>query len=82
MAARPSSHAAGSDWVRQEAEHALARRHGSSEASPDIRPIIIEGPPIPRPPASLAELHFNDMLRYVVVASELEAKARKADASR
>jgi hypothetical protein len=73
-----SSHAAGSDWVRQEAEYALARRHGSSEASPDIRPIILEGPPIPPPPASLAELHFNDMLRYVVVASELEARARRA----
>jgi hypothetical protein len=73
-----SSHAAGSDWVRQEAEYALARRHGSAEASPDIRPIILEGPPIPPPPASLAELHFNDMLRYVVVASELEARARRA----
>jgi hypothetical protein len=73
-----SSHAAGSDWVRQEAEYALARRRSSSEASPDIRPIILEGPPIPPPPASLASLHFNDMLRYVVVASELEAKARAA----
>ncbi len=73
-----STHAAGSDWVRQEAEYALARRHGSREASPDIRPIILEGPPIPLPPPSLAELHFNDMLRYVVVASELEARARRA----
>jgi hypothetical protein len=73
-----STHAAGSDWVRQEAEYALARRHGSHEASPDIRPIILEGPPIPLPPPSLAELHFNDMLRYVVVASELEARARHA----
>jgi hypothetical protein len=74
-----SSHAAGSDWVRQEAEYALARHRGSTGASPDIRPIILEGPPIPRPPASLASLHFNDMLRYVVVASELEAKARAGD---
>jgi hypothetical protein len=73
-----STHAAGSDWVRQEAEYALARRHGSHEASPDIRPIILEGPPIPLPPPSLAELHFNDMLRYMVVASELEARARRA----
>lgn len=74
-----SSHAAGSDWVRQEAEYALARHRGSAEAPPDIRPIILEGPPIPLPPASLASLHFNDMLRYVVVASELEAKARAGD---
>jgi hypothetical protein len=73
-----SSHAASSDWVRQEAEYALARHRGSAEASPDIRPIILEGPPIPRPPGSLASLHFNDMLRYMVVASELEAKARGA----
>jgi hypothetical protein len=71
-----SSHAASSDWVRQEAEYALARHRGSAEASPDIRPIILEGPPIPPPPVSLASLHFNDMLRYMVVASELEAKAR------
>ncbi|HWF76240.1 MAG TPA: TIR domain-containing protein [Caulobacteraceae bacterium] len=79
-----SSHAAGSKWVLEEAEHALARRHGSTGtstgASPDIRPIILEGPPIPPPPPSLAELHFNDMLRYVVVASELEARARRPDA--
>lgn len=73
-----SSHAASSDWVRQEAEYALARHRGSAEASPDIRPIILEGPPIPPPPGSLASLHFNDMLRYMVVASELEAKARGA----
>jgi hypothetical protein len=62
--------------VRREAEYALARHRGSAEASPDIRPIILEGPPIPPPPGSLASLHFNDMLRYMVVASELKAKAR------
>ena len=73
-----SSHAAASDWVRQEAEYALARHNSSREAEPDIRPIVLEGPPVPLPPPSLAELHFNDMLRYVVVASELEAKARRA----
>jgi hypothetical protein len=71
-----SSAAAGSDWVRREAEYALARRRASSDASPDIRPIVLEGPPVPPPPPSLAELHFNDMLRYVVAATELEAKAR------
>jgi len=70
--------AAESKWVREEAEYALARHRSSTEATPDIRPIILEGPPIPPPPPSLAELHFNDMLRYVVVASELEARARQS----
>jgi hypothetical protein len=72
-----SSHAAASDWVRQEAEYALARRNASDKAVPDITPIILEGPPVPRPPPSLAALHFNDMLRYMVVATELEAAARR-----
>jgi hypothetical protein len=62
--------------VRQEAQYALARHRGSVEASSDVRPIILEGPPIPPPPASLASLRFNAMLRYMVVASELKAKAR------
>jgi hypothetical protein len=64
--------------VRDEVEYALKLRDASAAGTPDITPIVIEGPPMPPPPPSLASLHFNDMLRYVVAASELEAQARRA----
>jgi hypothetical protein len=65
-----SSHAAKSDWVIREAEYALERSKASS--IPDIAPIILEGPPVPLPPTSLRDIHFNDSLRYVISAVEME----------
>jgi TIR domain len=68
-----SSHAASSDMVRQEAEYAMQRRRASGGHKPQITPFILEGPPPPAPPPTLAELHFNDPIRYVIAA---EAAAR------
>jgi hypothetical protein len=56
----------------REAEYAMGRRGASPGRVPDITPIILEGPPIPSPPPSLASLHFNDMLRYIIMATEVE----------
>ncbi len=68
-----SSHAAASEWVIREAEHALARRTTSGpDQIPDITPIILEGPPVPRAPELLKHLQFNDWLRYVIRAVEAE----------
>jgi len=65
-----SAHAADSEWVMREAEYALKRQADSPEEVPEIRPVILEGPPVPRPPTFLQHLHFNDELRYVMCAEE------------
>jgi hypothetical protein len=65
-----------SEFVRREAEHALALRERGHKI--DIVPVLIEGPPPPMPPPSLASLHFNDKYAYVVSAVMSEAAARSA----
>jgi hypothetical protein len=53
-----------SKWVRKEVQYALDRKHGDASAPPEIGPVIIEGPPVPRPWKELAYLHFNDRIIY------------------
>jgi hypothetical protein len=53
-----------SKWVRKEIQYALSRKHGDEFASPEIGPVIIEGPPVPRPWKELGYLHFNDRMIY------------------
>ena len=59
-----SSEAKSSNWVRQEVRHALQRRGGDDLAPPEIKPVIIEGPPVVEPWEELAHLHFNDRVLY------------------
>jgi hypothetical protein len=59
-----SSEAKRSQWVRHEVRHALARRGGDELAPPEIKPVILEGPPMIEPWEELAHLHFDDRLRY------------------
>jgi hypothetical protein len=59
-----SSAAKESPWVDKEVRYALARKQDDAEASPEIVPVLIEGPPVPMPPEHLAHLHFNDRLLY------------------
>jgi molecular chaperone DnaK len=61
-----SSAAKRSTWVRKEVQYALARKHGDEFAPPEIGPVIIEGPPVPRPWKELAHLHFNDRRIYLL----------------
>jgi hypothetical protein len=65
-----SSAAAKSEWVRREAEYALARQSEAQGERPDIVPMLLEGPPPPPVPPSLAQIHMNDPLRYVIAAQE------------
>ena len=60
-----SSAAKLSDWVRKEIGYAVQRKRGDPAAPPQIRPVILEGPPIPTPPEELAHIHFNDFLCYL-----------------
>ena len=59
-----SSHAKASEWVMREVTHAIQRKAGDDDAPPEIRPVIIEGPPAVPPPPELAHLQFNDKLIY------------------
>jgi hypothetical protein len=69
-----STRAAQSREVIQEAEYALARQKASGR--PDIVPLVLEGPPVP-PPPSLAEIHFNDPLRYLIQADAGQGSAKQ-----
>ena len=60
-----SSDAKASPWVRKEVRYALDRKGSDDFAAPEIRPVIIEGRPIPSPWPELAHLHFGDSLVYV-----------------
>lgn len=59
-----SNEAKSSKWVRQEVHHALKRRGDDDLAPPEIKPVIIEGPPVIEPWEELAHLHFNDRVLY------------------
>ena len=48
-----------SEWVQKEARYALALRGKSPSQTPDIVPLILDGPPAPRPPNFLQHLHFT-----------------------
>lgn len=65
------SHAAkSSEWVMKEVDYAIARKRGNDEAPPEIKPVIIEGPPLVPPPERLKHLHFNDRLIYLMSRNE------------
>ena len=47
-----------SEWVKREVGYAL----GLGAKCPQIRPVVIEGPPVPPPWDELKQLHFDDRL--------------------
>ena len=59
-----SSRARTSRWVRKEVDFALACQAGDDLSPPEIKPVIIEGPPVIPPWDDLAHLHFDDRARY------------------
>jgi serine/threonine-protein kinase len=60
-----SDAARSSEWVRRELKEALARKGTDDFAPPEIKPVILEGPPVPPPWPEVAHLHFNDRLLYI-----------------
>lgn len=50
-----------SEWVAKEWQYALQKK-----GEEFIRPVGIEGPPIPAPPEALRHLHFGDPLLYFI----------------
>jgi hypothetical protein len=59
-----SSAAKISSWVRREVDYALSCQEEAGNKGPDIRPVLIEGPPVPEPWDHLRHLHFNDKSLY------------------
>jgi TIR domain len=59
-----STSAKQSKWVLEEVRYALRRKGGHQHARPQIRPVIIAGPPAPTLPEELSDIHFNDILIY------------------
>ncbi|MEH1860717.1 MAG: toll/interleukin-1 receptor domain-containing protein [Nostoc sp.] len=55
-----------SPWVLKEVLYALERQGSDGLRSPEIIPVIIEGPPPVPPPPELQNLHFNDKLLYLM----------------
>lgn len=67
-----SKYARKSAWVIKEAEYALqCSRSDLASHSLEIVPVLLEGPPVPAPPPSLEEIHFNDPIRYIIFAQEM-----------
>jgi hypothetical protein len=75
-----SSNAKNSEWVIKEAVLALKYHKESEDGLPYISPVIIEGPPIPKPPPELNELQFNDPSQYIIFAHKKVQK--KSDKTR
>ena len=63
-----------SSYVLKEAEYAL--NLNEDQGKPDIIPVIIEGPPLVEPPASLSEIHFNDSLAYLIELERMIGKRK------
>jgi hypothetical protein len=74
-----SSNAKRSKWVIQEAKLALQNQSNSPDGTPHLSLIIIEGPPIAKPPRALSEFHFNDPTQYVVFAEEFARHHARAN---
>ncbi|MGH6952425.1 MAG: toll/interleukin-1 receptor domain-containing protein [Vitreimonas sp.] len=62
-----SKSAAASEWVENEAEYALARRHRSSGRRPDITVQMLDGPPWAPHPRHLDAINFDDFVRAAIV---------------
>jgi hypothetical protein len=64
-----SRKARASKWVLREADYALKQQRRSRDKLPDIMPVVLDGPPPPRPPKSLQHIHFNDPICYIIASS-------------
>jgi hypothetical protein len=51
-----------SEWVLKEVRYARGR-----QPAPEIKPVILEGPPVIAPPEDLNDLHFNDKFVYFML---------------
>ena len=56
-----------SPWVEKEWQYGLQKKGDGY-----VRPIAIEGPPVPDPPAEMAHLHFGDSLMYLIPMNRLQ----------
>jgi hypothetical protein len=67
-----SRSAATSEWVNKEIDYALSLNHGIEDKPPEIRPYLVEVPPLAPPPTKLGYLHFNDRFWPHLVIAEMQ----------
>lgn len=65
-----------SEWVEKEVLYAIERKRGDAAAAPDIKPVILEGPPPVVPQERLRSLHFNDKMMYFISVEDSLRAAR------
>jgi hypothetical protein len=69
-----SHHAQQSKWVISEAEYARQRaKITPGDGVPEFTVLLLEVP-VPSPPASLEDIHFNDPLRHIIFSEEFFRK--------
>jgi hypothetical protein len=68
-----------SEWVEKEVLYAIERKRGDEEAAPDIKPVMLEGPPPVEPPERLRSLHFNDKILYFISVEDSLRAAREKE---
>jgi hypothetical protein len=68
-----------SEWVEKEVLYAMERKHGDEESAPDIKPVMLEGPPPVEPPERLRSLHFNDKILYFISVEDSLRAAREKE---
>lgn len=49
--------------------------------TPDIVPLVLEGPPAPLPHDFLAHLHFDDWMRYAIAATSSTVETNTSPSS-
>lgn len=60
-----SSAAKDSEWVTKEWRYGLEKKGDAY-----VRPVVIEGPPTPKPPPELQHLHFADKVLYFITNTD------------
>ena len=65
-----------SQFVLWEAEYALKRQQENPNSEPDIVPVLLEQ--AVTPPQSLAQLHFNDRINYLISKTDRAEPSQNA----
>ncbi len=72
-----SRHARASEWVAKEIAHARSSQQRTSDALPDIVPVVLDDPRDAPPPELLGDRHFNDTIAALISYEQARRQGRK-----